>query len=147
MSFFWNKVKNNFMQKKDINTKFKDNQQRFRFFNKFHKQPHVFTFCFLTAIGIVLAILPFFFPGFKMTFDGWMLWGFGIGSTILFEAVANIHYWKYSKIANKRTYSNVKFNVILNQVIRYIAMSGWIWLSLAVGVIAFSKTGTLASIW
>lgn len=139
--------KDNFLPKKDYNTKFKDNRERFRLFNRFYKEPRIFTFIFLSVVAIILAIFPLPFPSFKSTSIGWILWSSGLFISIFFEGVANYHYFKYSKVANNKTARDVWKNVIYNKAIRYISMCGWVLIAFAIGVMAFSHDGSFASLW
>lgn len=141
------KISRAFIQDSNKKQEFKDNQERFRLLNKFHKQPP--TIAFLLATMAVIGFIGIMLADIKdATFktESIVLLIVGAVVSIGFEQIANLHYSRFSKIANERKFNSVIFNIRLNFSLRTVAMFSLLMLVLAVTTILF-KDGTLASLW
>lgn len=132
---------------KKVNKEFKDNRERFRLFNKMFKQPGKYMFHMVSVVGIGLTIIPLCFEQSIYNTATVSLLISGIVMTIGGEQGANLHYWKYSELANSRTYDSVKWNVRINQGMRLVAMFGWVLSTFALVMMLFTNNGSISEIW
>lgn len=132
---------------KTVNKEFKDNRERFRLFNKMFKEPNKFTFHLVSFASIVLTIIPLCVPGaiYNNVTIAFLVTGavLSIGG----EQAANLHYVKYSELANQRLYESVKWNVRFNQGLRLLGMIGWVLSTFALVMMLFTNNGSLSEIW
>lgn len=135
------------LPKQEINKEFTDNRDRFRKFNKFFKDPKTWSLHVLTLISVCLTVIPLCVPGaiYNATTISFLVVGavMSIGG----EQAANIHYSKYSLIANNRNYDSVKWNIRFNQGMRLISMTGWVLSTFALVMMLFTNDGSLSEIW
>ena len=136
----------------DANTKFKDHRERFRFFGRLYKQPSIYSFIYISVIGLIILMIPLVVylinsTKFHSTLDGWAFWISGFVVTVLFEQVANYRYKSFSKIANKKSIDRVLRNIQINKGLRLIGMLGFILCVFAVAIMVVSSNGTIAEIW
>ena len=136
----------------DNNMKFKDHRERFRLFGRLYKQPSIYSFVYISVIGLIILMIPFVVylvnsTKFHNTFDGWAFWVSGFIVTIVSEQVANYRYKSFSKIANKKSIDRVLRNIQINKGLRLIGMLGFILCVFAVAIMVVSSNGTIAAIW
>lgn len=130
-----------------VNKEFKDNQERFMLFNRMFKKPGKFMLNVGTLISIVLTIVPVCFPNaiYNTTTIAFLVSGIVI--TIGFEQTANIHYYRYAAIANNKFIDSIKMNIRINQVLRFITLTGWVISMFALVMMILTKNGSLSEIW
>ena len=132
---------------KKVNKEFKDNRERFRLFNKMFKKPGLHMFHMISVVGICLTVIPLCVSSAIYNTATIALLVAGITMSLGGEQMANLHYWKYSELANSRTYDSVKWNVRINQGMRLFAMVGWVLSTFALVMMLFTNNGSISEIW
>lgn len=125
---------------------FKNNQERFRLFNKYEQEPPRISFMLGTMGSVCFSIVPFLVHDSYFSTLSIILLILGFCITVIFEWIANYHYSSYSKIAKDRKYDSIIFNIRVNYTLRTIAMLGWIITVLAITLI-LTKNSNLISLF